>query len=102
MTFFYDLNKKLDEIRATPELTHGQLNERDMSRAAKGYKKYGKQGMQALAKAGREGKDLDSVRKKYDKYDEAVEEGAYQGGPDKSQIPAVNRPGNKLTTADLK
>jgi hypothetical protein len=44
MTFFYDLNKKLDDIRATPELTHGQLNE-----------------------------------------------GAYQGGPDKSQIPAAQR-----------
>jgi len=29
MTFFYNLNKKLDEIRATPELKHGQLNERD-------------------------------------------------------------------------
>jgi len=27
MTFFYDLNKKLDSIRAKPELTHGQLNE---------------------------------------------------------------------------
>ena len=54
MTFFYDLNKKLDDIRATHELTHGQLNE-----------------------------------------------GIYQGGPDKSQIPAVNRPGSKLTTADL-
>jgi len=27
MTFFYDLNKKLDEIRATPSKTHGQLNE---------------------------------------------------------------------------
>jgi hypothetical protein len=27
MTFFYNLNKKLDEIRATPELKHGQLNE---------------------------------------------------------------------------
>ena len=40
MTFFYNLNKKLDEIRATPELTHKQLNERDMSRAAKGYDKY--------------------------------------------------------------
>jgi hypothetical protein len=101
MTFFYDLNKKLDGIRATPELTHTQLNERDMSRAAKGYEKYGKEGMEALAKAGREGKDLEPVRKKYDKYDDTVEEGAYQGGPDKSQIPAVNRPGNKLTTADL-
>jgi hypothetical protein len=75
MTFFYDLNKKLDEIRATPELKHGQLNERDMSRAAKGYEKYGKEGMQALAKAGRDGKALDPVRKKYDKYDESVEEG---------------------------
>ena len=69
MSFFYDLNKKLDSIRATPEVTHKQLNERDMSRAAKGYEKYGKQGMEALAKAGREGKALDPVRKKYDKYD---------------------------------
>ena len=89
MTFFYNLNKKLEEIRATPSKTHGQLNEhsvsaaepksklaqalneRDMSRAAKGYEKYGKQGMQALAKAGREGKALDPVRAKYNKYDES-------------------------------
>ena len=28
MSFFYDLNKKLDGIRATPEVTHQQLNER--------------------------------------------------------------------------
>ena len=69
MSFFYDLNKKLDAIRQTPSKTHGQLNERDMSRAAKGYEKYGKEGMEALAKAGREGKALDPVRKKYDKYD---------------------------------
>jgi hypothetical protein len=75
MTFFYDLNKKLDTIREKPELTHGQLNERDMSRAAKGYEKYGKEGMEALAKAGREGKALDPVRKKYNKYDESMEEG---------------------------
>jgi hypothetical protein len=76
MTFFYNLNKKLDEIRATPELTHKQLNERDMSRAAKGYEKYGKEGMEALAKAGREGKDLDKIRAKYDKYDNTeVDEG---------------------------
>ena len=76
MTFFYNLNKKLDEIRATPSTTHGQLNERDMSRAAKGYEKYGKEGMEALAKAGRDGKALDPVRKKYDKYDNTeVDEG---------------------------
>jgi hypothetical protein len=75
MTFFYNLNNKLNAIRDLPSVTHGQLNERDMSRAAKGYEKYGKEGMEALAKAGREGKDLDKVRNKYDKYDESVEEG---------------------------
>jgi len=78
MSFFYDLNKKLDNIRATPEVTHKQLNERDMSRAAKGYEKYGKEGMEALARAGREGKALDPVRAKYDKYDNTeVDEGAH-------------------------
>jgi hypothetical protein len=75
MSFFYNLNNKLNAIRDLPSTTHGQLNERDMSRAAKGYEKYGKEGMEALAKAGREGKDLDKVRNKYDKYDESVEEG---------------------------
>jgi len=74
--FFYNLNDKLNAIRATPEVTHQQLNERDMSRAAKGYEKYGKEGMEALAKAGRDGKALDPVRKKYDKYDnKEVDEG---------------------------
>ena len=82
MSFFYNLNDKLNAIREKPEVTHKQLNERDMSRAAKGYEKYGKQGMQALAKAGREGKALDPVRKKYDKYDnDQVDEDMYnQGG----------------------
>ncbi len=74
MTFFYDLNKRLDSIREKPETTHKQLNERDMSRAAKGYEKYGKKGMEALAKAGREGKALDPIRDKYNKYDENVQE----------------------------
>jgi hypothetical protein len=70
MSFFHNLNKKLDSIAAQPAAA--QLNERDMSRAAKGYEKYGKEGMQALAKAGREGKALDPVRKKHDKYDEGM------------------------------
>jgi hypothetical protein len=73
MSFFHNLNKTLDSIAAKPEAA--QLNERDMSRAAKGHEKYGKEGMQALARAGREGKDLDKVRDKYDKYDESIEEG---------------------------
>jgi len=74
MSFFHNLNKTLDSIAARPEAA--KLNERDMSRAAKGYEKYGKEGMQALAKAGREGKSLDPVRNKYDKYDnKEVDEG---------------------------
>ena len=74
MSFFHNLNKTLDSIAARPEAA--KLNERDMSRAAKGYEKYGKEGMQALAKAGREGKALDPVRNKYDKYDnKEVDEG---------------------------
>lgn len=66
---------------------------KSMSRAAKGYEKYGKEGMEALAKAGREGKDLDKVRAKYDKYDDdkSVNEGEYQDGPNKSDIPAFQR-----------
>ena len=92
MSFFYDLNKKLDSIRATPEVTHKQLNERDMSRAAKGYEKYGKEGMEALAKAGREGKALDPVRKKYDKYDNNKEVNEMWGDPyhDDAKVDAIN------------
>jgi hypothetical protein len=75
MSFFHNLNKTLDGIAARPE--SAPLNERDMSRAAKGYEKYGKEGMEALAKAGREGKSLDPIRNKYDKYDndKTVDEG---------------------------
>jgi Asp-tRNA(Asn)/Glu-tRNA(Gln) amidotransferase A subunit family amidase len=54
------------------ELREKYLEEKTMSRAAKGHEKYGKEGMQALAKAGKEGKDLDKVRDKYNKYDESV------------------------------
>jgi hypothetical protein len=76
MSFFYNLNDKLNAIREKPEVTHQQLNERDMSRAAKGYEKYGKEGMEKLAQAGRDGKALDPIRKKYDKYDNTeVDEG---------------------------
>ena len=54
--------------------------EQRMSRAAKGNEKYGKDGMKALARAGREGaseKKLDTIRDKYDNYNESV------AGPEK-------------------
>ena len=102
MTFFYDLNKRLAAVNDAPETK--QLNERNMSRAAKGYEKYGEPGMRELSRLGQQGaseKKMDAARKKHNKYDNEVDEGAYQGGPDKSQIPAVNRPGNRMTLQDL-
>ncbi len=94
MTFFYDINKKLQQVLEMPKSEHKQLNERDMSRAAKGYEKYGKEGMEALAKAGREGKALDPVRKKYDKYDESVEEGL--GDAVKKGVAVAKKVGGKV------
>jgi hypothetical protein len=79
MSFFYDLNKKLDGIRATPEVTHKQLNEGTATesafQAAIGKKKYGDEGMKALQKAGRDNasaKTMSTIRNKYDKYDEGM------------------------------
>ena len=42
MSFFYDLNKKLDAIRQTPSKTHGQLNERDEGKPGKNFDKIAK------------------------------------------------------------
>jgi Protein of unknwon function (DUF3008) len=42
MTFFYDLNKKLDSIRDKPEVTHKQLNERDEGKPGKNFAKIAK------------------------------------------------------------
>jgi hypothetical protein len=42
MSFFYDLNKKLDAIRETPSKTHGQLNERDEGKPGKNFAKIAK------------------------------------------------------------
>lgn len=79
MTFFYDLNKKLQQVLETPKSEHMQLNERatmaDESalQAYLGKKKYGEAGMKALQKAGREHaseKTMDQIRDKHDKMDE--------------------------------
>jgi hypothetical protein len=84
-----------------------EVDQKTMSRAAKGYEKYGKKGMQALAKAGREGKDLTKIRDKYNKYDKGVSEVAMSPAPtpQKSGIPSdatTTVPGMKATPADLK
>jgi hypothetical protein len=78
--------------------------EKTMSRAAKGNEKYGKDGMKALAKAGRDGageKKLDTIRNKYDKYDnEQVDEA--KDLPGKQDKLDVAEPKGKLTGADFK
>ena len=51
MTFFYDLNKKLDAIREKPETTHGQLNERDEGKPGKNFAKIAKKSSPAVAGA---------------------------------------------------
>ena len=59
MTFFYDLNKKLDEIRATPEIKHGQLNEgAAVAEASTG---------DYSAKKARAGKDIGKPGKNFEK-----------------------------------
>jgi hypothetical protein len=73
------------------------ISERVMTKAGKGVMKYGKDGMKALAKAGKEGKSLDTVRKKYDKYDESVAE-ELKGGQKKLD----KNHNNKLDSDDFK
>ncbi len=81
--FFYDMNKKLQQVVDAPKSEHKQLNERAETaesafQAAIGKKKYGAEGMKALQKAGREhasAKTMSNIRNKYDKYDESMDEG---------------------------
>jgi hypothetical protein len=67
---FFKLKLMKDVIDKRMQEVFGEAKETKMTRAGKGVMKYGKEGMRALAKAGKEGKSLDTVRKKYDKYDE--------------------------------
>jgi len=72
----HEAQTQMEAIRrlsGLPPLTEAE--KKTMSRAAKGNEKYGKDGMKALAKAGRDGaseKKLDSIRNKFDKYDEST------------------------------
>lgn len=104
MTFFYDLNKTLDAIREKPELKHGQLNERDMGKhnnATTGFK-----ALANKAGGGEKGEKIagaqfQKMKKAGQLEEQGMEEGIYQGRPDKSQIPAVQRKNDPLTLQDL-
>ena len=106
MSFFYDLNKKLDGIRATPEVTHKQLNERDEGKhnnattgfkalASKAAKEYGSKAAgervagavhAKMAKAG-----------KLEEYD--IGEGAPMS-PKQKSFAKLAPPADKITFAD--
>jgi hypothetical protein len=81
-----------------------EVEQKTMSRAAKGHEKYGKKGMQALAKAGREGaseKELDTIRDKHNKYNESrqVSEMATGGGSSSGGIAtSMGGPAHKPTS----
>jgi len=125
MSFFYDLNKKLDSIRATPEVTHQQLNERDMKKTGKleeeGFpriqaarQKFGDDGLAALRRekeAGASKAKMAATRKEYNRYDnEEVTEGPVSTGKKiynvgkraADEIGDVFTKGNKLPDRDMK
>ena len=109
MTFFYDLNKKLDEIRETPSKTHGQLNERDMGKhnnATTGFKALAKKAgggekgeriagaqFQKMKKAGQlEEEGMSRAAKGYEKYGkEGMEALAKAGREGKALDPVRNK-----------
>ena len=113
MTFFYDLNKKLDSIREKPEVTHGQLNERDMGKhnnkttgfdalAKKAGKEYGSKAagervagaqFQKMKKAGQlEEEGMSRAAKGYEKYGkEGMQALAKAGREGKALDPVRNR-----------
>jgi hypothetical protein len=88
MTFFYDINKKLQQVLEMPKSEHKQLNEgavvadESALQAHLGKKKYGEKGMQALQKAGREGASkatMDKIRDRHDKFDEGLGDAVKKG-----------------------
>jgi hypothetical protein len=113
MTFFYDLNKKLDSIREKPEVTHGQLNERDMGKhnnkttgfdalAKKAGKEYGSKAagervagaqFQKMKKAGQlEEEGMSRAAKGYEKYGkEGMQALAKAGREGKALDPVRNK-----------
>lgn len=114
MSFFYDLNKKLDGIRATPEVTHQQLNERDMGKhnngkttgfkavADKAAKEYGSKAAgervagavkAKMAKAGKleEEEGMSRAAKGYEKYGKQGMEALAKAGREGKALDPVRK-----------
>jgi len=75
MSFFYDLNKKLDGIRATPEVTHKQLNERDEGKPGKNFAKIAKDAAERYGSKAAGERVAGAVRNKLNAQGKLEEEG---------------------------
>ena len=116
MTFFYDLNKKLDSIREKPEVTHKQLNERDMGKhnnkttgfdalAKKAGKEYGSKAagervagaqFQKMKKSGKiEEEGMSRAAKGYEKYGKAGMEALAKAGREGKALDPIRDKYNK-------
>ncbi|WP_353480167.1 hypothetical protein [Haliscomenobacter sp.] len=110
MTFFYNLNDKLNAIREKPETTHGQLNERDMGKhnnkttgfdalAKKAGKEYGSKAagervagaqFQKMKKSGKlEEEGMSRAAKGYEKYGKEGMEALAKAGRDGKALDPV-------------
>ena len=90
MSFFYDLNKRLDSIRATPEVTHQQLNERDMGKhnnATTGFAALAKKTNPRIA-----GSQLKHMREKGQVEEGSIVDGVWTADPPKKGQPDVPAP----------
>ena len=95
MSFFYDLNKKLDSIRATPELTHQQLNERDMGKhnnATTGFAALAKKTGGGEKGAKIAGAQLAKMREKGQVEEGSIVDGVWTADPPKKGQPNVPAP----------
>jgi hypothetical protein len=122
MSFFYDLNKKLDGIRATPEVTHKQLNERDEGKhnnattgfkalADKAAKEYGSKAAgervagavhAKMAKAGKlEEEGMSRAAKGYEKYGKEGMEALAKAGREGKALDPVRAKYDKYDNTEV-
>lgn len=123
MSFFYDLNKKLDAIRQTPSKTHGQLNERDMGKhnnattgfkavADKAAKEYGSKAAgervagavkAKMAKAGKleEEEGMSRAAKGYEKYGKQGMEALAKAGREGKALDPIRKKYDKYDNKEV-
>jgi hypothetical protein len=122
MTFFYDLNKKLDSIREKPETTHKQLNERDMGKhnnkttgfdalAKKAGKEYGSKAagervagaqFQKMKKSGKiEEEGMSRAAKGYEKYGKQGMQALAKAGREGKALDPIRNKYNKYDDKEV-